>query len=119
MPAAGGVVHSYSGSAELVPAYLDLGLSLSFAGPVTYANASRVCEALRRVPRERLLVETDAPDQTPEPQRGQGRANEPAFLPAVIAAVATIRGEAAAAVAAYTADNARRLFRLAEASAAT
>lgn len=117
VPAAGGVVHSYSGSAELVTSYLDLGLCLSFAGPVTYHNASRLRDALRRVPRERLLVETDAPDQTPEPHRS-ARApgasapvmNEPAFLPAVVAAVATIRGEPAAEVAAYTAENARRLF---------
>lgn len=113
LPQAGGVVHSFSGSAELVPDYLKLGLHLSFAGPVTYHNASRVLAAARCVPRERLLVETDAPDQTPEPQRSTGDQapqNEPAFLPAVIAALAAARGERPEELAAYTADNARRLF---------
>lgn len=110
VPGAGGVVHSYSGSAELVPRYLELGLHLSFAGTVTFPNARRVLSAVRAVPRERLLVETDAPDQTPAPQRPEQ--NEPAFLPTIIAALATIRGEDAADVARYTEDNARRLLRL-------
>lgn len=107
-PASGGVVHSYSGGAELAPRYLGLGLHLSFAGPVTYERARRVAAAVRAVPRERLLIETDAPDQTPAPYRPGP--NEPAFLPAIAAAVATIRGEPIDDVARYTEENARRLF---------
>ncbi|MSP60973.1 MAG: TatD family deoxyribonuclease [Myxococcales bacterium] len=109
-PPVEGVVHSYSGSADLVADYVGLGLHLSFAGPVTFANARRQREAVRAVPRDRLLVETDAPDQTPEPHRTEQ--NEPAFLPAIIEAVARIREEPAAEVAAYTEANARRLFHL-------
>jgi TatD DNase family protein len=108
VPGRGGVVHSYSGPAELVPRYVALGLSLSFAGPIANPEARKTALAARAVPRERLLCETDAPDQTPAPRRPAQ--NEPAFLPDVIAALARCRGEDPAEVAAYTEDNARRLF---------
>ena len=65
VPRAGGVVHSYSGSAEFVRDYVALGLCVSFAGAVTYPEARRVQAAARAVPRERLLVETDAPRSDP------------------------------------------------------
>jgi TatD DNase family protein len=103
-----GVLHSSSAPAELVPRYLALGLSLSFAGAVTSPSARRVRAALLAVPRERLLVETDAPDQTPFSRRPQR--NEPAFLVEIIAAIAQIRGESPSEVARYTFDNACRLF---------
>lgn len=108
----GGVVHSYSGPAELVPRYLDLGLHLSFAGAVTYPGARKVQAAVRAVPLDRLLIETDAPDQTPHPQRARGLQNEPAFLVEIAAQVATIRGEPVALIQRHTTDNARRLLRL-------
>ncbi|MGH9886809.1 MAG: TatD family hydrolase, partial [bacterium] len=57
-----GVLHSYSGGADLVPVYRDLGLAFSFAGPVTYPNARRPLAAARAVPADLLLAETDAPD---------------------------------------------------------
>lgn len=111
VPRAGGVVHSYSGSAELAKDYLKLGLSISFAGAVTYPNARRQQAAARAVPLDRLLVETDAPDQTPWSRRPA--ANEPAFLGEVLDALAIIRGEPRTALARATEDNARRLFGLA------
>jgi TatD DNase family protein len=101
-------MHSYSGGAELVPVYRDLGFAFSFAGPVTYDNARRPVEAARAVPDELLLAETDAPDQAPAPHRG-GR-SEPAYLPHVIAGLAAARGASVEHVAALTAANARRLF---------
>ncbi len=110
MPRAGGVMHSYSGSSELVRDWLALGLSFSFAGPVTDAAAARVHKAALAVPRDRLLVETDAPFQTPPELRPAQ--NEPAFLVAIVAALAKMRGEDAADVGAYTEDNARRLFNI-------
>jgi TatD DNase family protein len=85
-----GVLHSYSGGAELVGAYVALGLHLSFGGPLTWARARKPLDALRRVPRDRLLAETDAPDQCPAPHRGR---NEPAFLPLIIDAMERVRGE--------------------------
>jgi TatD DNase family protein len=107
--AAGGVLHSYSGGAELVPVYADLGFAFSFAGPITYENARRPIEAARAVPAELLLAETDAPDQAPEPHRG-GR-SEPAYLPAVIAGLAAARGATPAEINALTSANAARVFR--------
>jgi TatD DNase family protein len=103
-----GVLHSYSGGADLVGVYRDLGLAFSFAGPVTYANARRPVAAARAVPDELLLAETDAPDQAPAPHRG-GR-SEPAFVAAVIAGLAAARGTPAGEMAALTTANARRLF---------
>ena len=112
LPGAGGVVHSYSGSAELARDYLALGLYLSFAGPVGNPAAKRTREAARLTPRERLLVETDAPFQTPGAFRP--RPNEPAFLVANVAALAQIRGESPDELAAFTEENARRLFGIVE-----
>ena len=101
----GGVMHSYSGGADLVPVYRDLGLHFSFAGPVTYPNARRPVEAARAVPDELLLAETDAPDQSP-----RGGRSEPAYVADVIAGLAAARGIAVEAAAALTKNNACRLF---------
>ncbi|MCA9602981.1 MAG: TatD family hydrolase, partial [Myxococcales bacterium] len=108
---AGGVVHSYSGSAELVPQYVGLNLHLSFAGAVTRPNAERPIKALRAVPPERLLVETDSPDQLPDGVDAER--TEPAHVRVVAEAVARHLGETADVVAARTTTNAVRLFRLA------
>ena len=110
----GGVMHSYSGGAALVPVYRDLGLAFSFAGPVTYANARKPLEAARAVPAELLLAETDAPDQAPIAHRG-GR-SEPAYLPEIIAGLAAARGVSPAEIAELTAANARRIFGFASAA---
>jgi len=127
--AAGAVLHSYSGGAELVAVYAGLRCAFSFAGPVTYAGARRPIEAARAVPAELLLAETDAPDQAPSgsslgpppggssgparhragASRGGGR-SEPAHLPAVIAGLAAARAADPAEVAALTSANAARLF---------
>ncbi len=86
-----GMVHAYSGSPELVGRYCALGLHLGFGGAVTWPGAVRPLAALRAVPLERLLLETDAPDQTPHPGR-RGR-NEPARLAEIAAAVERILGD--------------------------
>ena len=101
----GGVMHSYSGGADLVPIYTDLGLHVSFAGPVTYANARKPLEAARAVPADLLLAETDAPDQS-----SRGGRSEPAFVGDVIAALAAARGVPREEMAALTTKNACRLF---------
>ena len=107
-PPAGGVLHSCSASAEDVRRYLRLGLSISFSGAVANPSARRLRAAARVVPLDRLLVETDAPDQTPFPRRPAR--NEPAFLVEIVDALAQIRGEPVEVVARASRDNARRLF---------
>lgn len=110
LPKAGGVVHSYSGSQDLVAEYVRLGLHLSFAGPVSFPQSRRQQEAARLVPLERLLVETDAPDQAPWSRRPGP--SEPAFLAEILEALAIIRGQPRAVLEAATTANAHRLFRL-------
>lgn len=105
---AGGVLHSYSGGADLVPIYRDLGLCFSLAGPVTYGNARRPVAACRAIPGELLLAETDAPDQAPAPHRGQR--SEPAYVAEVIAGMAAARGATPGEITALTTANARRVF---------
>ncbi len=103
----GGVMHSYSGGAGLVPVYRDLGFAFSFAGPITYPTAKKPLAAARAVPPELLLVETDAPDQAPVRHRGQR--SEPGFLGEIVEALAAATGRDD--LAALTAANARRVFR--------
>jgi TatD DNase family protein len=105
----GGVLHSYSGGADLVPVYRDLGLAFAFAGPITYPNARRPLEAARAVPADLLLAETDAPDQAPAAHRG-GR-SEPAYVADVIAGLAAACGTEIPEMAARTTANAIRMFR--------
>lgn len=105
-----GVAHGWSGSAPLARAFVALGLDISFGAAVAEPARRRVREAAKAVPLERLLVETDSPDQPPPSRRGQ--ANRPAWLPDVVAALAAVRGEAPRVVASATAANARRLFGL-------
>lgn len=106
----GGVAHSFSGSAELVPRYIDMGFGVSFAGPVSWRGARKPVLAAQAVPDAWLLAETDAPDQAPQSQRG--RRNEPASLVEVIQALAAARRQDVAHVARITTENARRLFRV-------
>ncbi len=79
------LLHSYSGSAELTPKYVAHGCHFSFTGPITFPEARRPLDALKAVPLDRLMAETDAPDQAPHPHRGMR--NEPAHLPLVIDAM--------------------------------
>jgi TatD DNase family protein len=104
----GGVLHSCSASADLVKRWVDLGFYISFAGSVVDDKARRIRAAALATPLERLMVETDAPDQTPLSRRPAR--NEPAFLPDVVAALATLHGRSLEAIAEITSDNARRLF---------
>ncbi|WP_338868176.1 TatD family hydrolase [Myxococcus stipitatus] len=109
MPEAGVLMHSYSGGVELARFYLQKGCHFSFAGPVTWAEARKPLDALRAIPLERLMAETDAPDQAPTPHRGER--SEPAYLPHILEGMARVRGEPADEVAQRTTENARRFFR--------
>lgn len=103
-----GMVHSFSGSAEVGLRYLALGLHLSFAGTVCNPIARKVREAAMACPLERLLVETDAPDQLPSGITAVE--NEPAFLEVVATALARLRHDAPHILARRTTENARTLY---------
>lgn len=107
---AGGVFHCFSGDRALARQCLDLGFYLSFAGPVTFKNASQAIEVARWAPLDRLLVETDCPYLAPEPYRG--KRNEPAFVANVASRIAQLRGLPLEAVAEATTTNAKKLFGL-------
>jgi TatD DNase family protein len=109
IPEAGLLMHSYSGSGDLTPFYVRAGCHFSFAGPISFPEVRRALDALAKVPLDRLLVETDAPDQAPHPHRGQR--NEPAWLPLVIDGLARGLGKSREEVAALTVENTRRFFR--------
>ena len=105
-----GVLHSFTGDAEQARAFLDLGLHLSFAGMITFANKTldTLREAAATVPPDRLLVETDSPYLTPHPFRG--KLNEPGRVALTAARLAEIRGVSLDELARETTANARRLF---------
>jgi TatD DNase family protein len=73
-----GIMHCFGGTSEMAKALMDLGFLISFAGNVTFKKAENLRDAARVVPLDRLLVETDCPFLTPEPNRG--KRNEPAFV---------------------------------------
>jgi TatD DNase family protein len=106
------VFHCFSGDAAMARECVDAGYVLSFAGPVTFKNASALREAAVLVPDDQLLVETDAPFLTPHPHRG--RANEPYCLPWTVRALAAARGVTDERLASCARRNAQRVFRLDE-----
>jgi TatD DNase family protein len=109
-PGLRGMLHSYSGSEQQARRLIDLGFYLSFGGPVTYERAKRLRRMVESLPLERLLLETDSPDQPGS--RHPGQRNEPAFLPEVLELFSQLRREPADEIAAQTLHNAQSLFRL-------
>lgn len=106
----GGVFHCFSGDVAMAEKCLSMGFYISIAGPITYPRSEKLREVARMVPLDRLLIETDCPYLTPQPQRG--RRNEPALMVHTAKEVAAVRGLTLEEIAAATADNAKRLFRI-------
>jgi TatD DNase family protein len=104
-----GVLHSFTGPQAVADGCLELGLSISFAGMVTYKNAADLRDIARTIPAERLLVETDCPYLTPHPFRGQ-RPNKPALVVHTLACLAEVRGCSPEKLAEQTTRNAEELF---------
>jgi TatD DNase family protein len=117
VPEAGCILHCFTEGPETAEAFLALSpaVVISFAGPVTFAKATPIRDALAVVPLSRMLTETDAPFLAPAPYRGE--ANEPAFVTINVARIAETLGLPAADVAHATLENARRVFGLTEGSA--
>ncbi len=104
----GGVLHCFTEDWETARQGLDLGFYISFSGILTFKSATDLREVARRMPIERLLIETDAPYLAPAPHRG--KPNEPGFVAYVAACVAEVRGMAPDEIAAVTTENYLRLF---------
>jgi TatD DNase family protein len=105
----GGIIHCFSGGRELAQRALALGFYISFSGIVAFPRTEIIQGVAREVPRDRLLVETDAPFLAPPPHRG--KRNEPAFVVEVARTVASLRGEPVETVGAAALENFARLFR--------
>jgi TatD DNase family protein len=107
-----GILHAFSGDWETAQWGLAWGLHVSFAGMLTYKNAKNLREVAARIPEERLLIETDSPYLVPVPLRNRVRRNEPAHIIHTLECLAQVRQCDPSTLAAITAKNARRLFRL-------
>jgi TatD DNase family protein len=103
-----GVIHCFTGNYAAACVYLDLGFYLSFTGIITFKNAEPLREVVRKVPLERMFVETDSPYLTPVPHRG--KRNEPAFVRLVAETVARVKGISLEDVAERTSQNVQNLF---------
>lgn len=108
----GCVIHCFTGTPDDATRYADMGMYISFSGIVTFPGARNqpIRDAVRRVPLDRLLIETDCPYLAPVPMRG--KRNEPAFVVHTAEVVARELAMDARDLGRATADNARRLFRL-------
>lgn len=106
----GGVFHCFSGNMDFAKQALDLGFYLSFTGVVTFPKAEALREVVKKIPIEKMLVETDCPYLAPAPNRS--KRNEPAFVAATAAEIARVKGLSVDDVARITTLNARDLFGL-------
>lgn len=106
----GGILHCFTGTIAEARRGLDMGFLVSFAGNVTYPKAEPIREVARELPLDRILTETDSPFLPPQSRRG--KRNEPAYVVEVARALANVRNLPAEEIAATTAANFRRFFRL-------
>jgi TatD DNase family protein len=102
------IFHCYSGDAEMARECIEKGYILSFAGTLTFKNAPALREAVKLVPIDQLLVETDSPFLAPMPHRGS--LNTPAQIPTILRFMAEERGDDVDELAAAISDNCERLF---------
>lgn len=104
----GGVVHCFSGDWEVAKKCLDLGLYISIPGVITYPKAFVLQEVVKRLPADRILLETDSPFLSPVPYRG--KSNEPSYIFYTAQRVAEIRKEELETLCNHTSKNAVRVF---------
>ncbi len=104
----GGVMHCFTEDWEMARQALDLGFYISFSGIITFNSAADLREVAKKVPEDRILIETDSPYLAPIPHRG--KSNYPAYVAHVADRIATIRGISREQVEAKTSDNFYRLF---------
>ena len=104
-----GVLHCWSGTAEEMQEFLELGFFISFSGIVTFPKAYQTHECASLVPYDRYLIETDSPFLAPVPFRG--KRNEPSYVENVAKAIATIRATSFETIASESTKNAEELFK--------
>jgi TatD DNase family protein len=107
----GGILHCFTSTLEDARRGLEMGFMISFAGNSTYPKAQNIRDVAKALPLENILIETDSPFLSPQPYRG--KRNEPAYVGEVAKAIGSVRNLAAEEIAAATAANFRRFFRLA------
>jgi len=105
-----GIIHCFSGDYKLAKTFINMGYYISIPGAVTYNNASQIHDVVRRVPLNRLLLETDAPFLTPIPYRG--KRNEPSYIVHTAQKIANLRGISFKEVSYQTSKNVCQLFNL-------
>ncbi len=105
----GGVIHCYSGSAEMAKEYIRMGYHIGIGGVVTFKNARVLTRVVEEIPLEYLVTETDAPYLAPTPHRG--KRNDSGYIPLMIEKIATIKGMDAEKTAEVLYDNALRVYR--------
>lgn len=106
-----GVVHCFSGNDDELDAYLNLGLYIGITGILTIkTRGKQLRQMVKRIPNDRLLVETDAPYLTPAPEKNKNRRNEPAFVRTVLMKLAEIKQESPMSMADVTWNNTCSLF---------
>lgn len=103
-----GVIHCFTGDYEAARKYIDEGFYISFSGIVTFKNSENIREAARKIPIERMLIETDSPYLTPAPFRG--KKNEPSYVKYVAEKIAELRGVHSEKIEEETTINAKNLF---------
>ncbi len=106
----GGVFHCYSGSVEMAREILKNDFYISFTGVVTFKNARPILEVVKSIPDDRILIETDCPYLSPEPNRG--KRNESAYIAHTAQKIAEIRGTTRESIEMLTFENAKRLFKI-------
>jgi TatD DNase family protein len=106
---AGGVMHCFTGDWDMARRAMEMNFYISFSGIVTFNSAGELKEVARRMPAERMLVETDCPYLAPVPHRG--KPNQPAYVRYVAEHIAELRAESFADVARATTGNFNTLFR--------
>ncbi len=105
----GGVMHCFSGSKETAKELLNLGLYISFAGPLTFKNANAILEVAKYVPNDMCLTETDSPYLSPHPLRG--KVNTPKNIPIILSRLAEIKSVEREQLASQILVNAKTLFK--------
>ena len=106
----GGVIHCFSGDYDMAVKCLDMGFYISIPGTITYRKSETLRDVVRKIPIDRLLVETDCPYLSPEPKRG--KRNEPANVVYTARKVAQVKGLSFEDVAMITSENTRNLFKM-------